>query len=143
MTPNEFRTLLDTYGADPDRWPSALRDPARALAGRDLTARRLWEAARRLDALLADAARMPADTAREAAVINAALRRLRTRQAERPDWRWLFSRPMRAAFAATILVGWLAGVSLDGWRSPPPVPEVPGVAYLLGYVDLDIEGLAP
>lgn len=142
MTLSEFRTLLDTHGADPGRWPPALREPARALAGRDLAARRHWEAARRLDALLADAAAMPADTAREAAVIHAALRRVRARQAERPDWRWLVSRPMRAAFAATILVGWLAGVSLDTWH-PQPAPEVPGVAYLLGYVDLDIEGLAP
>lgn len=52
MTLERLATLLDAYGAHPERWPTAERDAALALLDRSPEARRLRDQAGALDALL-------------------------------------------------------------------------------------------
>ncbi len=115
MNPEDFSRLLDTHGADPERWPEAQRVAARALCEASTAAREQWMAAKRLDVLLA-AGRAPLpDPARQARVVAGAMARLRLRAEPLLDWRWLFPRPIGAAFAASLVAGWLVGVEMvDG-----------------------------
>lgn len=53
MTNEEFRECLDRYGANLERWPAARREAGRAFADTS-EGRRLLEAARTFDALLAE-----------------------------------------------------------------------------------------
>ena len=52
MTPDRFATLVDAYGAAPDRWPAAERQAALAYLEATPAARALAAEAGRLDALL-------------------------------------------------------------------------------------------
>jgi len=52
MAPEEFRALLDTYGADLTRWPHAYRQAAHKLLQDSATARDEFADAQELDALL-------------------------------------------------------------------------------------------
>ena len=52
MTLERLGALLDAYGADPDRWPVAEREPALTLLAASDAARSLRAAAARLDAVL-------------------------------------------------------------------------------------------
>jgi hypothetical protein len=115
MRLEDFSRLLDTHGADPERWPEVPRAAARALCAVSTAARAQWMAARRLDALLA-AGRAPVpDPARQARIVAGAMARLRKRAEPLLDWRWLFPRPIGAAFAASLVAGWLVGVEIgDG-----------------------------
>jgi hypothetical protein len=115
MSPGDFSRLLDTHGADPERWPDAQRAAARALCEVSTAARDQWMAAKRLDSLLA-AGRAPVpDPARQARIVAGAMARLRARAEPLLDWRWLFPRPIGAAFAASLVAGWLVGVEIgDG-----------------------------
>ncbi|GGJ35410.1 hypothetical protein [Neoroseomonas lacus] len=122
MNPREFSRLLDTHGADPDRWPEALREAARALCEISPTARGQWMAAKRLDVLLA-AGRAPVpDPARRARIVAGAMARLRVRAEPFLDWRWLFTRPIGAAFAASLVAGWLVGMELGDGTAPHQMP---------------------
>ncbi len=101
MTLGRFRALLDSYGADPQRWPQASRADAEKLLSGSAAARAMREEAERLDAAIAAA------TAREDAALarlsppDEALRRLRSgvaariaTEAERPTERrtaWTFA----------------------------------------------------
>ena len=58
MKNDEFAECLDRYGASLERWPSELRASAREFANTD-PGRRQLEAARRFDALLAEALTVP------------------------------------------------------------------------------------
>jgi len=58
MTPDRFRTLIDAYGASPDRWPEAERDAARLFMIREPRARLWLNEAAALDDLL-DLAKTP------------------------------------------------------------------------------------
>ncbi len=58
---NDFAAALDRHGADPARWPQALRGRAPALLESSAQARALLDEARRLDAAL-DAALPAPDT---------------------------------------------------------------------------------
>ena len=118
MTLEEFSRLLDTHGADLARWPDAQRDAARRLCEASPAARGQWMAARRLDMLLA-AGRAPApDPARQARVVAGAMARIRARAEPLLDWRWLFTRPIGAAFAASLVAGWLVGMGLGDGPAP-------------------------
>jgi hypothetical protein len=55
MTPEEFRALLDTYGADLTRWPHARRQDAQRLLQDDEDARLAFAEAQEMDALLSTA----------------------------------------------------------------------------------------
>jgi len=141
MRPAEFSELLDTYGADPERWPAGLRAAALAHRDADPAARAAWEHAAALDALLA--APRPGEAARAAAVVDAALRRLRA-EGDRPgfwpglwqEWRWLLARPLGAGLAAMVVIGWLAG------HAPPIARGAPVIDLLLTDPSL-FEDLAP
>jgi len=52
MTPEEFRALLDTYGADLTRWPHARRQAAHKLLQESESARNAFAEAQEFDALL-------------------------------------------------------------------------------------------
>ncbi|WP_337996898.1 hypothetical protein [Oleispirillum naphthae] len=55
MTPEEFRALLDTYGADLTRWPHARRQAAQKLLQDSEPARTQFAEAQELDILLSAA----------------------------------------------------------------------------------------
>lgn len=118
MTPQEFTRLLDTYGADAERWPEEARAAARRLCEASPAARRQWAAARRLDAQLAAGRSMPRDPARESRIVAGAMARIRALAEPVLDWRWFFTRSMGAALAASVVVGWLVGMGLPG-EVPP------------------------
>lgn len=52
----EFRELVAAYGADPERWPESLREPARALLASSTDARALSAHEAELDAVLRECA---------------------------------------------------------------------------------------
>ena len=112
MDPAQFARLLDTHGGDPERWPEAQRDAALALCEASPDARRQWMAARRLDVLLADGRAPEPDPARQARVVAGAMAQLRAQAEPLLDWRWLFTRPIGAACAASLVAGFLVGVEL-------------------------------
>lgn len=56
-----FKSLVDSYGADPRRWPSEVRDDAQALLEVSADARGLLGQARRLDKALAASSRHHAE----------------------------------------------------------------------------------
>jgi hypothetical protein len=132
MTLEEFIRLLNTYGADFQRWPKELRDAAGSFCRDSDEGRARWEAARALDTLFHLDRERTVDTARNTAVTNAALRRIRVSSERSFDWRWLFSKPLGAAAAGLVLAGWLAGVFLGPSTEPLPERGVYAVSALLG-----------
>lgn len=76
MTPDRFATLIDAYGASPERWPAPERQAALAYLQATPAARTLVAEAERLDGLL-DRMEMPAisiDLARITAVAQESAR---------------------------------------------------------------------
>jgi anti-sigma factor RsiW len=114
MTIEEFTTLLSTYGANLERWPAAQRDAGAAFLRASDTGQEKWEAARALDTLFRhDHDSIAVDPARQNAIVNVALRRIRLQPpAFSFDWRWLFSKPAGAIAATALLAGWLSGAML-------------------------------
>lgn len=107
MTLDRLTTILDAYGATPDRWPPAERAAARALLDRSAEARALLAAAARLDGVLdALPPAPPPSPALRARVVAAAPKR---------------AAPVRTAAllapiaAAALLALWIV-------RSPEPAP---------------------
>ncbi|MBU8538239.1 hypothetical protein [Falsiroseomonas tokyonensis] len=122
MDIQDFRQLLDTHGADPARWPQAMRAAALTLRDRNPQAQAAWREASRLEALLRT---RPAETAedrlRAARVVAASMARIRAEAAAREaslaarlwqEWRWLFARPVGVGLAGVMLAGWFAGQGL-------------------------------
>ncbi len=72
MNIKTFASLLDTYGPDPANWPERKRADGLALAASDAEARAALADARRLDALLNEAASFEADSALETAILRSA-----------------------------------------------------------------------
>lgn len=117
-----FSRLLAAHGPDFARWPRRLGGKGRKLRDLSPAARAAWEAALRraapfdaepFDAGPPDAGEYGAvDAARLAAVIDGGLRRIRNRTAPSHAFGWLLSRPLAAAFAATMLAGWVVGLQL-------------------------------
>jgi hypothetical protein len=90
MTRDQFEAALDRYGGDLSRWPPMLRADAETLVGTDGEAAAALRAARRLDALLAEAT-APATV--DAALVGRIVARNRTRHSDielRPTRRLAF-----------------------------------------------------
>jgi anti-sigma factor RsiW len=143
MTLEEFTTLLETYGADPQRWPASQREAGEAFLRVSEAGRAKWEATRALDALFHyDRDNLARDPVRQNAVINHALRRIRNQApAFSFDWRWLFSKPAGAIAAAALLAGWLSGATLD---TDLPLTAGSGdyaISTLLGGSAISVEDL--
>ena len=139
MTLDQFVHCLDTYGADFRRWPDEERVDGERLRDALPEARQRWEAARRLDELFALDRASVADRAREAAITDAALRRIRTAPPRKGfDWRWLCTRPMGAALGATLAAGLVAGFYAGPvlHRSSPEPGPLAVNALLEGEEDL-------
>ncbi|MBW6400051.1 hypothetical protein KPL78_19480 [Roseomonas sp. HJA6] len=130
MTPDEFTRLLDIHGADQARWPEAQREAAQLLCEASPAARAQWAAARRLDRQIAAARAPRPDPARQARIVSGALARIRARGEPLLDWSWLFTRPIGAAFAASLVAGWLVGSGLGD------APATRHAAVLLQLEDL-------
>lgn len=112
-------TLLDAYGADPQRWPEPERDAALALLRASEPARILQRAAAALDAKIDAWAVPPHSAALRAAVIASAPPHRGWRQGLTDLWRdlggWQLAGP---AFAASLALGallpmWLGDAATD------------------------------
>lgn len=139
MTLDQFIRCLDTYGADFHRWPERERAAGERLRDASPEAHRRWEAARRLDELFALDRAGAADGARESAITDAALRRIRNTPPHRSaDWRWLFTRPMGPALGATLAAGLVAGFYAGPvlHRSSPETGPLAVTVLLDGEEDL-------
>jgi hypothetical protein len=145
MTPDQFRRLLDTHGADPRHWPPDQRGEAELLCTTSPEARAHWESAQRLDALFARDRAAPGDPTREAAILDATLRRIRHLPEPSAGWRWLWRRPVGALMAATALAGWLVGLVVGPALAPAlrgsDAQGVPAITALLTSDPADIEEL--
>lgn len=125
LTLRRFRTMIDSYGADPLRWPDEMRAGALALLDSSAEARAAFREARRLDHAI-EAARARDDSmlrhpdeqaAALARVRSGVAARIATSKARRPtDWDvgWMQSLQMRwigmatsggLAIAAGLLIG--------------------------------------
>jgi hypothetical protein len=78
MTPQRFRALAASYGADLQRWPEAERDAARALVHVSPAARSMLATAQRLDAAIAAASSQEHAATLQSGEEDAALARLRS-----------------------------------------------------------------
>ncbi|MEE9300677.1 MAG: hypothetical protein V3V17_06080 [Alphaproteobacteria bacterium] len=113
MKIKEFRKILDAYGADPDRWPEAVRAQARALLEQSMPARRLQEETRALDTLL-DRSTLPSRERLDSAALAESItsRGPAIRQAGRNgraiSLGWPNFAVLAAAAAAGFLIGWFA-----------------------------------
>lgn len=137
----QFLRLLNTFGANLDRWPPADRAAGQSLRDHDAAARASWDEAARLDALFALDRVVPADPATENAIVQNALRHIRTAQRPASDWSWLWSRPMGVTFATTAAAGLVMGFALGPMLQPHPARDVPAIAFLLGEVGLGAQEL--
>ncbi len=116
-----FEQLLQSYGANADRWPIVDHDAALALVQASSDVRRLFDEAAQLDGIL-DLAVSPEPSAAVAARIVAAAER-------KPAWRewlagivmeiWPFAGPWRAA--AILASSMFLGLAL-GTVTPPVLP---------------------
>lgn len=99
MTLRRFRALADSYGADLQRWPEALRGPARELLGTSAQAQGIIARARELDQAIAAAGAERDARIRGGSRPDADLHRLRAAVALR------IRRPVDAAVAASEELG--------------------------------------
>lgn len=117
MTLGRFRLLLDSYGADSQRWPPELRADAQALLSSSAAARTMREKAERLDRVIAAA------TAREDATLarlsppDETLQRLRSGVAARIATTANRSTEQSAASALLARIDWLLSM-------PPVSPRL-------------------
>lgn len=120
MDLDRFTILLDTYGADLDRWPQDERDAATAYIAGSRVARELRAAAARLDDLFARDRATVTDHRREA-IIAAALSGIDQRRSvdRRMAWRSLLPLPVAAGFAAVLVAGCLLGLVAVPAAAPP------------------------
>ncbi len=141
MTIAEFTRLLDTYGTDLRRWPKEHRDVAASLCRTSSEARQKWVAAEALEALFRQDRDRFSAPARNAAIVDTALRRIRHASDGSFDWRRFLSTRWAAAAAAAIFAGWLAGVVLGPAIQPSSERGISAVSALLGDEATTIEGL--
>ena len=136
-----FLRLLDTFGADFRRWPETERDPGARFLAATPEARARWAAAASLDRLFARDRARTADPARQAAITDAALRRLCSVPARALEWHWLLTKPFAATLAAILVAGGVAGFLIGPSLAPWQGPGVPAVAVLLELGTGDLGGL--
>ena len=111
MGMDEFRTLLDAWGADPARWPSDRRAAAEALAARSDEARQLLADEAAFDALLgAEPAPEPGP-----ALTASILAIPRSARQERRGFGWSFgflpALPRFAGLTAAAVMGFYIGTT--------------------------------
>jgi hypothetical protein len=119
MTIDELQTLLDSHGADPARWPAALRVAALGLIASDKEARAAHDAARELDAALGQYARVsPVDETAAARVLTRLAgplprqdRGWRHWPAVLLDWQFAPAWPRVAALAGCAAIGFMIGIA--------------------------------
>ncbi|MFQ5939628.1 MAG: hypothetical protein ACE5KL_06105 [Alphaproteobacteria bacterium] len=150
---DRFRAILESYGASPDRWPEAERDGALALIAESEEARKLRDAARRLDGVLRHLT-PPApseallDSLRRQPLPGAARREAEASGWKHHGWRlplvWPIGRLV--AFATVALVAFAIGLSVpsplrpgDGTRTS--VRPVEAVAAMDEADGVEVEAL--
>jgi len=103
MTLDDLRRLLETYGANPERWPSDQRESARVLIAGSAAAQALAAAAARLDAAL-DLVSAPEPSAElfSRVLADAPVNRSQRRVVAR----WAMAATVPLAIAAAVLI-WL------------------------------------
>ena len=119
MSQAQFQIFLDSHGADPARWPPAQREQAVRLIAQDKAARDLFEAARRLDAMLARFNRATDEDAAAAARVLTRLSAPLPRQkvplwrlpAVLLDWQFAPAWPRVAALACCLAIGFMVGLA--------------------------------
>ena len=113
MTRDDFKQLIDTYGASPDRWPSSLRADAKAFVASSDEAPALLASMAHVDSML--------DTlSNDGAVSTATLDTiLSVPQRHKRHWRWFdrsdmdfrFILPRLAGMAAAGIIGFTLGLT--------------------------------
>ncbi len=141
MTPERFRALLQTYGADPERWPDDERSAARALATHDSAELRqsLAEEAQ-LDRWLDDHALAAPGDALVRRIVAAAASPASAEP--RPSW-WLPGRWWPGAgLTLTGLAGALAGALLVSvaLRQSVPSASIDWQAHATAFGELAADG---
>jgi len=113
MTTERVRTLIDAYGADPERWPADERDAARRLVETDPVLSAELADAASFDALL-DALPAPAPRPALRVALNAIPDRARLRWSDRLATLWPFGAPWgpAAGLVAAALFGVVIGVTV-------------------------------
>ncbi len=111
MTMEEFRSLLEAWGADPARWPDDRRAAAEALLARSAEARALLAEEAAFDALLAGAPGIPPSDAAVARILAIPATSRQERRAG--GWRFGFlpALPRFAGLAAAALLGFYIGTT--------------------------------
>jgi hypothetical protein len=141
MDIDRFSRLLETYGADLERWPEEQRDAATRLLQSSAEAQIRHAAAARLDLLLR-LGRVDADATRVRAITAAALERIRAGRRPTVGWRWLLSPPVEAVFAAMLVIGCLLGMEVPVPSADPGGPRVePLLGALLDAPGRGVDGL--
>src|ERR1700761_1898075 len=87
MSRAQFQVFLDSHGADPARWPESEHNKAERLIASDAEARAMFDAAQRLDALLARHTQITQDNDDAVARVMMRLAGPLPRQ-KVPFWRW-------------------------------------------------------
>lgn len=127
MTLDRLKELLDTYGADPDRWPLEERIAMLDLLARSETARDLAAQAASLDALL-DRAPLPMPSHAASEVLaDRVMRRLNLRSvlaAHRPAFGWPNWVALAAAAVAGLVIGWSTLGVGSGLAAGPELADV-------------------
>jgi hypothetical protein len=140
MNVDLFTQLLETYGANLDRWPEEQRSAAEELLKSSIEARSKQRAAQHFEELFR-LDRADPDTARMRMVMSSAMRRIRSERREAMSWHWLFSPTVAAVFAAMLLMGCFLGVRTPAVPADPGArPAETALNALLGYSHDDMGG---
>lgn len=138
MTPEQFRQLAETWGADVGRWPAPTREAARRIAATAQGAAVLDEQSR-FDRLLAAAPEI--ETARADRSSLLVLQRLAAiEQQHRPAWhrrllRWPALVPAASLACSAMMGVWLAGAVPYVHAPSDPLAVMSGVfdVYAIGF----------
>jgi hypothetical protein len=134
MTIEEFKVLVETYGANVAHWPEAVRADAKAFSEASAEAHRLLDAEAALDRLLDAADTAPATRALEDRILTAFPDRPRTSGGARRLFTFAPPRWTRAAaLAASLLLGLAAGAELPALAGVGDEASAdPAIVALLG-----------
>jgi len=152
MTNDELQSLLDSHGADPARWPAALRVAALGLIAADAEARATHAAAQQLDSALADYARLaPSDDTAAARVLSRLAAPLPRQDrgwwrlpAVLLDWQFAPAWPRVAALACCAVIGFMVGITgLDRSFDPGMTASSGGDIAALVFEPEAISGALP
>jgi len=131
--------IIDAYGAEPDAWPQAEREPALALLERSPRAQQLLAEATALDSLLAAAPTLEPSAELQRRVLAAAPRPRTSWLRRLDEWTaglWPFS-PRWQPAAALVAAATLGVVLGAGWPEDGSSSEPPDVVELAFGTDDD------